>query len=450
MRALAEIGNFLKELPGRKQLIWLSDNFDAAPVAQSGDIWFEPKFKGWQNVDPLSKEQTLHLAASRLAIARVAVYPIDLNGRNKKIESKRLCEQNLPTMGIELYTQSEEDNRYYECTGADGIRIDNMAGKSGGQVFHHRGGIREEIAQAVAEGENYYTVSYSPAKRRFDGKLRTIRVAINEKHYQVRFRRQYFADDPSTVYRPGTEPTPDIVLPGTSITTPWNVGRVSGLDHSGPGEPIEAGMRYGGPELDGLIFEAHLAAKGRPVKATREQMKQLENYESFRDESIEQHMPNLTKEELKTQHHGQTLLSPLPSPHQLYLQGFSIDYSIAASQLGSTTAADGKLNANLEIAVLAFDKRGKRVTGIKDTIYFAVDAAQSQLLPASDYRMQQTFDIPERASVLRIAIRDVSRNKVGSVEIPIGAISNPYRRRRLEIPVVAGDDGQEKKSRHAP
>jgi VWFA-related protein len=449
MNALAEIGNFLRELPGRKQLIWLSDNFDAAPVAERGDIWFPAKFKGWQRVDPLSKEQTLHLAASRLAIARVAVYPIDLNGRNKRIESKRLCEKNLPLIGFELYTQSEEDTMYYECTGAEGIRLDNMARKSGGQAFHHRGGIREAIAQTVAEGENYYTLSYSPTKIRFDGKLRTIRVAINRKEYQVRFRQHYFADDPSTVYRPGTEPSPDILLAGTSITTPWRVGRVSSSDLSGPDGPIAAGMRYGGPELDDVIFEAHVTAKDRPMKATEEQLKQLETYESFRDESAERAMWNLTKEELKTQHHGQTLLSSLPPPDQLYLQGFSIDYSIAASELVSTTTADSKLAVNLEIAVLAFDERGKRVTGTKDTISFTVLAAQLEGLQASGFRLQQTFDVPERASVLRIAVRDVSRNKVGSVEIPIWAISNPYQRRRLDIPVVAKDPERQKKSRHA-
>lgn len=203
MHVLAEIGNFLKELSGRKQLIWLSDNFDAAPVAERGDIWFPPKFKGWENVNPLSKEQTLHLAASRLAIARVAVYPIDLIGRSKTIESKRLCPENSAItwfVGINLYGQSEEDPRFYKCTGAKGIRVDSMAGKSGGQAFHRRGEIREAIAQAVAEGENYYTLSYSATKK-FDGKLRTIRVAINQKVYQVRFRQHYFADDPSTVYQ---------------------------------------------------------------------------------------------------------------------------------------------------------------------------------------------------------------------------------------------------------
>jgi len=441
MHALAEIGNFLRELPGRKQLIWLSDNFDAAPVADSGDIWFPPKFKGWQEVDPLSKVQALHLASSRLAMARVAVYPIDLNGRNKRIESKRLCEKLPPLLGFELYTQSQEDAMYYECKGAEGIRLNNMAGRSGGQAFHDRARIREEIAEAVAEGENYYTLSYSPTKSRFDGKLRTIRVGISRKEYQVRFRQHYFADDPSTVYRPGTETSPDIILPGSSITTPWKVGRVSGLDRSGPEEPIASGMRYGGPELDGVIFEAHVTPTGKPTMATEGQTRQLENYESFRDERAERAMMNLTKEEQKTQHHGQTLLTSLPPPDQLYLQGFSIDYSIAASQLGLTTAADGKSIAHLETAVLAFEERGKKVTGINDTITFIVPPAQLQPVQASGYRVQQTFDVPERASVLRIAVRDVSRNKVGSVEIPIRAISNPYQRRRLEIPVVAEDGG---------
>jgi len=209
-------------------------------------------------------------------------------------------------------------------------------------------------------------------------------------------------------------------------------------------------MRYGGPELGGLIFEAHVTAESRPMKASQEQLKQLGSYESFRDESAEQSMRNLTKEELKTQHHGQTILASLPPPGQLYLQSFLIDYSIAANQLSLTTAADGKLRVNLEVGVLAFDERGKRVNGIKDTISFAVHAGQLQGLQASGYRMQQTLDVPERATVLRIAVRDISGNKLGSVEIPVWAILNPYQRRRLEIPVLVEDGKRKKKSRHAP
>jgi hypothetical protein len=64
--------------------------------------------------------------------------------------------------------------------------------------------------------------------------------------------------------------------------------------------------------------------------------------------------------------------------------------------------------------------------------------------------MQQTLDVPERAAVLRIAVRDISRNKLGFVEIPVWAILNPHQRRRLEIPVRVEDGKRKKKSPHAP
>jgi hypothetical protein len=64
--------------------------------------------------------------------------------------------------------------------------------------------------------------------------------------------------------------------------------------------------------------------------------------------------------------------------------------------------------------------------------------------------MQHTLDVPERAPVLRIAVRDISRNKPGSAEIPVWAILNPHQRRRLEIPVLVEDGKRKKKSPHAP
>ncbi|MBZ5689350.1 MAG: VWA domain-containing protein [Acidobacteriia bacterium] len=91
MTSLAEIGNFLQDLPGRKSLIWISDHFDAAPVAQHTDIWFPPKFKGWEKTDPFSPTQMIHLAAGRLGLARAALYPVDLTGKRKNVELDRLC-----------------------------------------------------------------------------------------------------------------------------------------------------------------------------------------------------------------------------------------------------------------------------------------------------------------------------------------------------------------------
>ena len=88
MTWLAEIGHFLQNLPGRKSLIWVSDNFDAAPIAQYVEYWFPPKFKGWDKVDPYSPTMMTHLAADRLELARVALYPVDFDRQDGKDRSQ--------------------------------------------------------------------------------------------------------------------------------------------------------------------------------------------------------------------------------------------------------------------------------------------------------------------------------------------------------------------------
>ena len=57
--------------------------------------------------------------------------------------------------------------------------------------------IEEGIATAVEQGSNYYTLSYSPANRNYNGKFRKIKVAVAEKGYRLHYRPEYFADDPN-------------------------------------------------------------------------------------------------------------------------------------------------------------------------------------------------------------------------------------------------------------
>lgn len=461
LRALSYIGNFLKELPGRKQLIWLSDTFDAGPLAERADIWFPPKFRGWQKVDPVSTVQTLHLTADRLAMSRVAVYPIDLSGKSNTVEKKRLCVDFPPY----LHTESEEDSMYFECK-AEGMALNYTAAQTGGQAFHDRNRIQEAIARAVDEGTNYYTVSYEPAKGKLSGKLRNVRITLAQKDYQLRFRHRYWADDPAIVFRPGTESSPDIILPlaGGCTNAPGRVGGISNaapvqlcgadmpqlagriISPTGPDkteEPILDGMRYGGPELKGVIFEVKVTANGKPKEATAEQMRQVADFESFRDDSVAQAMVNLTKEEKKTKHHGQTVLNSLPLPDPVYLQRFWLDCSIAANELKLTLDEEGNQIANLEIAVVAFDERGKKVAGLKDTISVKFSASQLLRFEKDGYHKRVDFDVPERGSVLRVAVRDVSQGKLGALEIPVWAIKNPFQRRRLKVPVFP--DGDTKK-----
>ena len=193
-------------------------------------------------------------------------------------------------------------------------------------------------------------------------------------------------------------------------------------------------MRYGAPESNDVVFSARVEPTDKLVKATPDQMDHLGEYESFRTERIQNAMEHLSKEQKKQQRKGRTVLDTLPPADPVFLQPYSIDYTIAGKQLTLHPDATGDHALHFEVAILAYDPLGKRVTGLKQTVDDTVSADELQQFQSSGYHFHQTIDIPERATLLRLAVRDVSGNRIGSLEIPIWAISSPYRRKQLELP----------------
>jgi VWFA-related protein len=429
MSSLAELGHFLQNLPGRKSLIWMSDSFDAAPIAQNFQIFFPPKFRGWEKTDVFSPVQMTHLAAGRLALARVTIYPADLNGKNSDVDLKRMC-------GTPIVVALTSEASKISCDDHS-FRLSYLASQSGGTDFHGAQKIQEALAHAATDEASYYSLTYSPTNTRFDGSMRSIKIAVNGKDYHLAYRKHYYADDPSALNRPETEAAPEIYLPNPEGPLPWKPVRFSDLipaSSDDSKEPIMAAMRYGAPESNDIAFVVHAEPTDKLVKATREQMDQLQEYESFRTERIQNAMEHLTKEQKKTQHKGRTVLDDLPPADPVFLQPYSIDYTIAGKQPILHPDATGDHTLHFEVALLAYDALGKRVTGLKQTVDDTVSADELQQFQSSGYHFHQTIDIPERATLLRLAIRDVSGNRIGSLEIPIWAISSPYRRKQLELP----------------
>lgn len=449
MPSLAEIGNFLQSLPGRKSLIWLSDNFDAAPVAQRSDVWFPPKFRGWENTDVFSENQVTHLTAGRIALARVAVYPVDLTGKNKGIDVKRVpAYLNFSEVaGFSAFPARNgfvaaafpivpEMPRFNTCD-EHGPKLDSVADETGGRAFHKASRIQNALMQAASDGMDYYTLTYSPTKAKFNGQRREIKVTLNGKDYHLAYRKTYYADDPSTLWQPDGNALADVYIPTPGRPMPWAPLRVSGVGiHSnGPQDPILVALGYGTPESHSIVFSAHVEPTQDLAKATTAQMDKLQDYASFRAERIGKAMQSLTKEEKKTQHKGRTVLDSLPQPDPVLVQPYSIDYSIPARQLGLKENAAEKNTLKLEVAVLAYDALGKKVTGLKQDVDATISTSELRQVQTSDYHVSQTLDIPARATMLRLAVRDAFGNELGSLEIPLWAIQSPYRRKQLRLPV---------------
>jgi VWFA-related protein len=440
MTWLAEIGNFLQNLPGRKSLIWVSDNFDAAPMAQYVEYWFPPKFKGWEHVDPFSATLMTHLAADRLELARVAVYPVDLTGHTGKIERKRLCSVLWSQIPGTVYGRPNNESVESDsgsCT-AHYFELSYVATQLGGRTFHGGESVQAAITQALSDESNYYTLSYSPANNKFDSKVRDIEIKLGDKNLHLAYRRRYWADDPSTVNRPATEASHDVYLPRPRGPIPWNVVHVNS-GAADPNDPMSPATRWGAPESNEIAFTAHVEPTDKSVKATPVQMEQLRNYESFRSESIHDALEQLSDSEIRRPPKGKGVLKTLPALEPAFVQPYSIDYSLDGRQLTLFEAADGGHVLNVEVAILAYDEFGKKVTGMKQTIAAELNDSQLHEFQSSGYRVHQTLPIPERAAVLRLGVRDVRSGRIGSLEIPVSAISSPYQRRRLELPGASED-----------
>jgi VWFA-related protein len=442
MSHLAEIGHFLQDLPGRKSLIWMSDQFDAAPIAQDTGIWFPPKFKGWENTDPFSPTQMLHLTAGRLALDRVALYAADLSGNNSDVDVRRICggmEQIPGTLGLMMVPGGPITSRRSRSTcDFHAFRLSYLASQSGGKAFHGSRRIDDALVRAAYDESNYYSLTYLPGHAKFDGKVRSIKVIVNQRTCHLAYRKHYYGDDPVTLNRPMTAESPDLYVPATQGPIPWRAVRVSDLVSSKPqgsDEPIWSNLRYGAPEINSLNVSVHVEPTARLTKATAEQVKALEEYESLRKERIQNAMEHLTAGEKKTQHKGRTVLDALPPAEPVFVQPYSLDYFIPGKQLSLALEDKNEHAFHVEVAILAYDALGQRVTGLKDDIRDTVSDADLEKFQSSDYKIRQTIQIPDRATVLRLAVRDVSSNRVGSLEIPVWAISSPYRRKQLELPL---------------
>jgi VWFA-related protein len=171
LQAFQQIARYLSAIPARKNLIWFSDNF---PVSFFPDT--HPRV-------PKNQEH-IQKTADTLTAAQVAIYPVSALGvlgdptfdASKLAGSRRELEARLSANQIAMETIAEE---------------------TGGRAFYSTNALGDAVKDAVGNGSHYYTLAYSPANDKNDGKFRRIQVSLADNNYALSYRRGYFADQPS-------------------------------------------------------------------------------------------------------------------------------------------------------------------------------------------------------------------------------------------------------------
>ena len=163
--AFRSMARIMSAYKGRKNLIWLSESFVVDTMPN-----MEPKY-GPLLMDEYSRE--VEQMSDALMEAQIAIYPIDPAGITGNVFRPML-------------------NRY----GAQSS-LREMAERTGGRAFMNSNDLDLGIRTSIDDGSNYYTTSYTPANKTWDGKMRKIEVKTTRQGVKLRYRQGYYAVDPS-------------------------------------------------------------------------------------------------------------------------------------------------------------------------------------------------------------------------------------------------------------
>ncbi len=241
--------------------------------------------------------------------------------------------------------------------------MQQIAEDTGGEAFIDTNGLKEAVAQAIANGSHYYTVGYVPKPKKYDGSFYRIRLNV-DGGYQAAYRRGYYADDLSSKAA--------IVSPGAP-SAPQNV-------------MLEA-VERGAPPISEIPFKVRVLAADDP---------------SAKDVKLAPGPAGATAKDLK-------------GPVKRYL----VDYALDPRPFAFTTTPDGVRHAQFEVAVIAYNADGKRLN-------YADRGNQLNLPPAlyeqtmhAGVPVHQEIDLPAGQVYLRVVVHDLGNARIGSTEIPL-------------------------------
>jgi hypothetical protein len=230
LAAMDEMGRYLKQFPGRKNVIWFSASF---PIGVDPDFNQTDAYR-------MMRDYSMDIRATtqRLAAARVAVYPID---------ARRFFQN--PMLQASSGGASSMRNGYYRGASTDlefdtvtkeHDTMEQVARDTGGKAIYNTNDLKGALADVIKNGDHYYTLSYDPQGVKQDGKFHKIEVKFNQPGYSLLYRHGYVAEDanaPAKSKQPGKQ------------------------ESSHAASLFRAEMETGAPPASELLFRVQVAAE---------------------------------------------------------------------------------------------------------------------------------------------------------------------------------------------
>jgi VWFA-related protein len=308
-------------------------------------------------------QDELHETLNLLSRAQVAVYPID--ARALMTQPKSDATTSDPAYANAERTRSQS---------AGHAIADALASATGGRAVDTANTLADAVTHAIDAGANYYTLTYTLTTPKDDDSYHPIHIETTgpdaAQPVQLFYRRGYYT------YTSAPSPNP-------SDTTAAD-GRAAAYK--------QAAMSRGAPTPEDLLFKVRVL----PASITTETSVAPNNQ-----------------------------LSPNVAPDGPFRR-YDLDYLVLPSQFTFTQQLDGDRVAKLEFLAYVFDTEGRLldVSGTDVSLEPTTMTTSAKLAHTTiQYHLQ--VSVPDRAETfLRIAIRDVSTNKFGVIEVPTSTLNN--------------------------
>jgi VWFA-related protein len=208
LSALEQIARFTSAQNGRKVLLWFSTGFPFSVVGDSPSAMEAERDYGDQI------RRTINL----LNDAHVATYTIDagglvpeslgdpsLSGRDSEGKIHLGIDNNRALSGEAFERFSTHD------------AMETIARDTGGRYFGNSNDLDHAIQSALTESSSYYMLGYYPSNKKWGGKFRQIKLQVDRPGVQLRYRRGYFAVNPSDWRKDNGERTLTAALTANSL-----------------------------------------------------------------------------------------------------------------------------------------------------------------------------------------------------------------------------------------
>jgi hypothetical protein len=156
MDTLHQMGVYLSQVPGRKNLIWFTTGSNLFLGMGPGDSPI---------VDDPEWEEERQEVYDMLESERIAIYPIDAGGL-----------------------------RVYRPNVAQQMQMLQDAQATGGHAYINTNGLALAAQHILSTDGNYYTLTYSPLDLKNKGDWHRVQVKLERKGYELSYRRGYYDD----------------------------------------------------------------------------------------------------------------------------------------------------------------------------------------------------------------------------------------------------------------